>query len=485
MAGHFGMDRTLELIQRRWHWKGIQRDVREYVQTCATCQRAKHSTMKTPGMLYPIVAKRPWEIITLDFVSGLPTHPVTKVSQILVIVDKFTKYVILEPCRLDIDSVQTASIFTRRVIGEHGLPAVVISDRGPQFAADVWKGILQSMGSRVALASTHHPQTDGQSERTIQTLMRIIRAYVRDQSHSWVDMLPLFQFALNNSASSTTSYSPFQLMHGRDPVAPTNLMIDQPEDRDGGIELSGNRRAVNWARNWWKARRRLCKFAQDNLQQGARLMKRRYDAGRRRFHAEPGDLVLLSVRSHEAFGEVRKLRLRFTGPYVVKRKVHENAYELEGLPPNVPTTQNVSFLRLFFPSPPRFETRPEPAQAVRPRQFRDHREWEVEAIVEDREVNGQRQYRIKWKDFEDLSWLRVDQLQHCAELLRDYQHEKGLTLDFWSDSSSSPESQSDEGEAESTSENRPNHMERENTESTVDPLGDEHPTETQTFDWGE
>ena len=445
MAGHFGIERTLEIVQRRWHWRGIQRDVREYVKTCAICQRAKHANTKSAGELHPIVASRPWEIITLDFVSGLPKDPHTKAEQILVIVDKFTKYVMLEPCSIDIDAIQTASIFTKRVIGEHGIPSVVISDRGPQFAAAVWAAILKNMGSRVALASTHHPQTDGQSERVIQTLSRIIRAYVRDQSHAWVQLLPLFQFALNNSSSSATRMSPFQLIQGRDPVAPTNLFIDQPDDCPGGIELGNNRKAIAWARNWWKARRKLCKFAAENLKKSAAFMKRRYDSGRKPLNMEPGDLVLLSIKSHPTFGEARKLRLRYTGPYVIRRKVHANAYELEGLPPSVPATQNVSHLRLFFPTPPKFETRPQPATAVGPLQVKDHLEWEVDSIVQDRIVAGQRQYLIRWKDHEEKTWVRVTQLQHCAELLREYQYEKGIALDFWSETSSSPETLSEEG----------------------------------------
>ena len=150
------------------------------------------------------------------------------------------------------------------------------------------------------------------------------------------------------------------------------------------------------------------------------------------------------MRSHPAFGDVRKLRLKYTGPYVVKRRVHPNAYELEGLPPTVPSTQNVSHLRLFFPSPPKFETRPQPAAAVGPLEFKNHLEWEVEAIIQHRNSGPRTQYLIKWKDHEEKSWLRVSQLQHCAEMLREYQHEHGLALDYWSDSSSSPESQSEE-----------------------------------------
>ena len=103
-------------------------------------------------------------------------------------------------------------------------------------------------------------------------------------------------------------------------------------------------------------------------------MKRRYDKGHKPLMANPGDLVLLSVRSHPAFGEARKLRLKYTGPYVVKRRIHPNAYELEGLPPAVPPTQNVSHLRLFFPSPPKFSTRPHPATAAGPTAFRNHLE---------------------------------------------------------------------------------------------------------------
>ena len=151
-----------------------------------------------------------------------------------------------------------------------------------------------------------------------------------------------------------------------------------------------------------------------------------------------------------------------------------------------------------FSVPPKFETRPEPATAARPSYFKDHREWEVEAILDDRLVRQQRQYLIKWKDFEDPSWLRVSQLQHCAELLRDYQHHKGLALDYWSDSSSSPESQSDEGEPDEMNDKaqpKPNeqHPTRSDEDSlTQPPAATEGVEDTlradpnnMIFDWGE
>ena len=452
MAGHFGMDRTIELVQRQWNWKGLRADVRAYVRSCLLCQRAKHSVNAPPGKLHPIVAERPWQIVTMDFVGKFPKTPVNAHTQILIMVDKFTKYVMLEPCGDEVNAADTAEIFLRRVVGDHGVPSVVISDRGTQFASDVWKAILRSLGSRVAMATTHHPQTDGQSERAIQTLVRLLRAYVQDLSTSWAKMLPLLQFAMNNSVSSASQLSPFQLMYGREPMSPVHLMLDQLDDRPGGMELKGNRKATVWARDWWKARRKLCKYALANLQEGARRVKRRYDKKRAVFLAEPGDLVLLSTKSHPAFGtDARKLRLRFTGPYVIVQKIHENAYALDGLPPAVPVTQNVSHLRLFHPSPPQFESRPHPGHAVGPVMVKDHREWEVEAIEGHREVNNKEQYLIRWKDHAEPSWLRVNNLRNCSEMLRDYQKENDILLSFWSsECASSPESAVDNPQGPAT-----------------------------------
>ena len=81
LAGHFGIEKTLEIVQRRWTWKGLQKDVKDYVQSCVRCQRSKNNTHKPPGELHPILATRPWEILTLDFVSGLPADPRTKHSR--------------------------------------------------------------------------------------------------------------------------------------------------------------------------------------------------------------------------------------------------------------------------------------------------------------------------------------------------------------------------------------------------------------------
>ena len=102
------------------------------------------------------------------------------------------------------------------------------------------------------------------------------------------------------------------------------------------------------------------------------------------------------------------------------------------------------FLRLFHPTPRRFKTRPDPGRAIGPVKFRNHNEWEVEEIQGHRIVNGAHQYRLKWRDHEQPTWANVDQLENCAEMLRDYQSEHGIPLSYWDEAESSPESESGE-----------------------------------------
>ena len=464
LAGHFGAEKTQEMTERYWQWKGLARDVREYVRSCAVCQRNKHSTRAPAGALHPILARRPWQIVTLDFVSGLHPAVKTKNTQILVLVDKFSKYVCLESCAKEIDALETAQIFLRRVVRDFGVPQVVISDRGPQFSSEIWKRLLELMGSRVALATTHHPQSDGQSERMIQTLLRVLRSYAQTAADQWEILLPMMQFALNNAPAASGKYSPFQVLFGISPVQPTDLLVDDPDDRPGAWEWGDSRGALPWVRKWWKARRRVHDFIRHKLRETADLVQRRYDKSHRPLLLEEGDLVLLSVKSYDPRAQTRKHRSRYTGPYVVDRKVHDNAYRLSGLPPDVPPTQNVQFLRLFVPTPAKFSTRPD-AQFACPVARGDHLEWEVEKIEAHRTTQRGLQYLVSWKGTPDKSWLQPRQLKHCQRLLHDYQRDNAISLDVWSDSASSLESDSsleEEDESSSDSDTSTSHQRNNN-----------------------
>ena len=122
-SGHFGQFKTLKLLSKNWYWVSMKEDVREYVQTCVRCQKVKSSTCKAPGLLHPLTVSQPGHTITLDFVSKFTPAEKTRNDQCLVMVDKFTKFVMLRGCRSSITAEETARLFHEKVFPLFGCPA--------------------------------------------------------------------------------------------------------------------------------------------------------------------------------------------------------------------------------------------------------------------------------------------------------------------------------------------------------------------------
>ena len=137
--------------------------------------------------------------------------------------------------------------------------------------------------------------------------------------------------------------------------------------------------------------------------------------------------MLLSTKSHHLLEGFRKQQERFVGPYVVKEKVHPNAYRLAGLPAGVPTTQNVRFLIKFHRSPEQFSSRPDPDSSA-PELIEGQYEWEVEGIVDHRDTRAGMMYLVKWKGFARKQWLGQENMENSKDLLREYHQRRGLLL---------------------------------------------------------
>ena len=116
----------------------------------------KHSTQKTPGLLIPIVSPHTWHTVTLDFMEGFAPALDTQHTYCFVIVDKFTKYTILEGVDETVTAEQTAKFFVKRVVAEHGVPSIILSDRGLQFTAKLWDATLSLLGGKATLTAAHH-----------------------------------------------------------------------------------------------------------------------------------------------------------------------------------------------------------------------------------------------------------------------------------------------------------------------------------------
>ena len=118
--------------------------------------------------------------------------------------DRLSKMVHFAPCTKEISAEKYAQLFIDHVFKHHGLPEVIISDRDPRFTSRFWKELFQKLGTDLRFSTAFHPQTDGQSEVTIRVLENFLRPYVERSPHTWVQQLPLVEFAVNNAVSIST-----------------------------------------------------------------------------------------------------------------------------------------------------------------------------------------------------------------------------------------------------------------------------------------
>ncbi|KAH9459172.1 hypothetical protein Pst134EA_033023 [Puccinia striiformis f. sp. tritici] len=207
-AGHVGSLKTLQNITRSLTWPGIRKDVIQYTKSCLSCQRAKHSNQRPPGLMIPLsIPDRPWSIIGVDFIVKLPIS--SSFDSILVIVDHFSKAVHLIPACETWSAEAFAACFLDRFIRYHGLPNKIVSDRGPIFVSKFWTEVQRLLRIKPAPSTAYHPRTDGQTERTNQTIETFIRHYISHRQDDWASMLPLAEIVFNSTVSASTGYSPF------------------------------------------------------------------------------------------------------------------------------------------------------------------------------------------------------------------------------------------------------------------------------------
>ena len=193
----------------------MKRDVANYVAKCLNCQQVKVEHIRPGGSSQEKAAPLwKWEIIKMDFITGLPRSR-NQYDSIWVIVDRLTKSTHFLPVRSNYSGDDYAKLFIVQIVRLHGAPVSIISDQGTHFSSQFWRSFQKGLGTQVNLSTAFHPQNDGQAECTIQTLEDMLRACVVDFKGSWVEHLPLIEFAYNNSFHSSIKMAPFEALYGK------------------------------------------------------------------------------------------------------------------------------------------------------------------------------------------------------------------------------------------------------------------------------
>jgi hypothetical protein len=219
VAGHMGQDKTIELIRRNFWWPKMDERIIDYVRSCTECQRNKVAHHQPYGLLHPLEHPyAPWQSLSMDFITDLPESE--SCDQLWVIIDRFTKMVHFIAFPKDgKKATDLAIIFAREIWKHHGLPSDIVSDRDSRFTLEVWKEFLRLSGIRPTMSTAFHPQTDGQTERLNQTIEAYLRSFVCHEQNDWVPLLPIAEFAYNNSVTSGNGISPFYANYGFHPQA--------------------------------------------------------------------------------------------------------------------------------------------------------------------------------------------------------------------------------------------------------------------------
>ncbi|GJW16744.1 putative reverse transcriptase domain-containing protein [Tanacetum coccineum] len=400
---HPGSDKMYQDLKKLYWWPNMKAEIATYVSKCLTCAKVKIEYQKPSGLLVqPEIPKWKWENITMDFVTKLPRTAAGQ-DTIWVIVDRLTKSAHFLPMREDDTLEKLMRQYLKEIFSKHGVPILITSDRDGKFTSHFWKSLHKALGTRLDMSTAYHPETDGQSERTIQTLEDMLRACVLDFGKGWDKHLPLVEFSYNNSYHTSIKATPFEALYGckcRSPICWAEV---------GDSQLTGPKIIHETTERIVQIKSHI---------QAARDRQKSYaDVRRKPLEFQVGDKVMLKVSPWKGvirFGKRGKLNPRYIGPFKIIAKVGTVAYRLE-LPEKlsrVHSTFHVSKLKKCMADEPL-------AIPLDEIQVDDKLNFIEEPVeIMDREVKRLKQSRIpivkvRWNSRRgpEFTWEREDQMQ--------------------------------------------------------------------------
>ena len=404
-SGHLGIRQTTREVMKRWAWVGCRAACDAFVRSCPACQKGKHVNYNTQQPIQPLpIPQGPWQWVTLDLAVALP-RTARGHDSILVMVDRFSKMALLKPTSERVTAPGVARLFSEAVIAHFGIPLTITSDRDPRLTGNFWPAFMSALGVDVKMSTAYHPQTDGQSERTIRTVVQMLRVTL-GHDKEWDTKLPGVQFAYNHAVHSAHGRSPFFVAYGWEPLGPPDLLSPAlvPAAQAAAEAITGMHAAV---------KEQLHKAAQRMVQQGQSRVQRSIPAGS---HV----LVAAHIFSYPP-GMSRKLMPPWLGPFLVLEE-RGNTCKLQ-LPPHLRLHSiiNKQHLRVFTPDTQGWHSRAQ-AQVEGPDPQPVGGALVAERCVDWRVGRGQlREYKFRYKDRDHSEdrWLRGGDLSELEQQLAD------------------------------------------------------------------
>ena len=410
LAGHFGQNKTLELIRRDYVWPKMRTFIKDYCNSCSACKRAKSPHHKPYGLLRQLpIPDQPWDSISMDFIEHLP--PSADFTSILVVVDRLTKQGIFIPTYDTVTSPQLAELFVLNVFSKHGVPGHTTSDRGPEFVSHFFRSLGKVLDINLHFTSGYHPEGDGQTERVNQTLEQYLQVFCNYQQDNWSSLLPLAEFAYNNAPNDSTGVSPFFANKGYHPQLAIHpeRNVASARAREYAVDLGD-----------------LHEFLKDNIRQAQVRYQKSADANRLPApDYKIGDAAYVKAQFFRTTRPSKKLSDKYLGPYKIIAQPSRASFTLH-LPPEFRAVHPVYHVSMLEPAPPSNipgrVSSPPPAVEID-----GELEFEIAEILDskiDRRRRCRLLYLVRWAGYEgtdeETSWITADELAHAQELVQDF-----------------------------------------------------------------
>ena len=331
-AGHQGFARTASRVMSRFYAPHLLTAIRDYVSSCPLCQKRK-----TPPILKHSecgelpTSTVPFDIICCDLMGPLnTTHNGNK--HIVVIIDVATRFIETCPVK-STTSDMTIKVLTDQIFFRHGIPSIIITDRGTNFTSDLFKKTMNSYKIKHHLTTSFNPRANGITERMNKTLGTSLAMYCHTFPTNWDDLLGKVTFAINTSVNDITHFSPFQLLHFRQPTLPIHRLLELPSSPFFTTDI----KKIEEIRELVQQRIR------DAQEKNKRMHKKHFSTP----SFAVGDQVLL-YKPLPVPGIPKKFQLKYRGPYVIVSKLKDTpSFEIKNLSTGLTEFANSRNLRSF------------------------------------------------------------------------------------------------------------------------------------------